>query len=153
MNLKYTSSKIYRLLNQTDNLYYTRNSLLLVFLMPSDVALYNRLDVFHEFHMLNKASKYKVITRNTFGVNFFCFITSQNSVIQALSIINCPAEPHLLPVLAKVKKMLAIPFSHACVETRVSLGIANMVYIRKTLMMIFWCAQEEIKLKSSKYYY
>jgi len=55
--------------------------------------------------------------------------------MQALSITVCPVEPHL-PILVKVKKMLAKRPSHACAETRGSLVKANVVYERKTMMMI-----------------
>jgi len=34
--------------------------------------LYNRLTVFHEFHVLDKATKDKIMTESTSGVNF-CF--------------------------------------------------------------------------------
>jgi len=34
-------------------------------------------------------------------------ITSQKVLVQALCIIDCPVELHLLPVLVKVKKLLA----------------------------------------------
>jgi len=44
-------------------------------------------------------------------------------------IIDCPAEPHRLPVLAKVKKILENRLSHASVETHVSLVKANMVCV------------------------
>jgi len=74
--------------------------------MFSDVALYNRLAVFHEFHVLEKASKDKVTTGSTSGVNVFSSITRQKSVVQALSITDCPAEPYLLPVLVKAKNLL-----------------------------------------------
>jgi len=42
--------------------------------MPSDVRLYNRLNVFHEFHVLDKMSKDKVMrgTKNVKMLNF-CF--------------------------------------------------------------------------------
>jgi len=52
--------------------------------------------------------------------------------MQALSINDCPAEPHLLPVLVKVKKLLAKRPSHAFMETHASLVEANMVYEVKT---------------------
>jgi len=39
--------------------------------MPSDVGLYNRLHLLHEFHM------------------------SADKVTTALSVVNCPVEPHL----------------------------------------------------------
>jgi len=37
-------------------------------LQESDVGLYNRLIVFHDFHVLNKASKDKVMTGSTSDV-------------------------------------------------------------------------------------
>jgi len=39
---------------------------------PVDVGLYNRLTVFHEFHVFDKASKDKVMTGSTSDV-IFCF--------------------------------------------------------------------------------
>jgi len=39
---------------------------------PSDAGLYNRVTVFHEIHVLDKASKDKVASGSTSGVNF-CF--------------------------------------------------------------------------------
>jgi len=38
--------------------------------MPSDVGFYNRLTVFHEFHVLDKASKDKIVIGSTAGVKF-----------------------------------------------------------------------------------
>jgi len=49
--------------------------------------------------------------------------------MHALSIIDCPAEPHRLPVLVKVKKILEKRLSHASVETH-----ASFVRGRKTMM-------------------
>jgi len=48
----------------------------------------------------------------------FCFasITSQNAVMQALSIIDCLAESHFLLILVKMKKNLAKRPSHALRE-------------------------------------
>ena len=39
---------------------------------PSDAGLYNRVTVFHEIHVLDKASRDKVASGSTSGVNF-CF--------------------------------------------------------------------------------
>jgi len=55
--------------------------------------------------------------------------------MQTLCIIDCPAEPHLILLLVKMKKILAKHPSQACVETRISHAKANMVYGRKTMMM------------------
>jgi len=60
--------------------------------------------------------------------------------MQALSIIGCPAESHLLTVLMKVN-LLAKRRSHACMETRVSLVETKFtsIYValgRKTMMMM-----------------
>jgi len=76
-------------------------------IMPYDVGLYNRLAVFHEFHVLDKASRDKVMRGSTSGVKKIPSITSQKTVMQPLGIFvctDCPDEPHLLPVLMKVKK-------------------------------------------------
>jgi len=51
-------------------------------------------------------------------------LPTKKAVKQALRIIDCPAEPHLFPVLVKVKRILA---KHVCVATHVSLVKANMV--------------------------
>jgi len=56
--------------------------------------------------------------------------------MQALSIIDCPAESHLLAVLVKVNKMLPKRPSHVYLETDVSLVEANMVYGSKITMMM-----------------
>jgi len=57
----------------------------------------------HEFHVLDK-----VMTGSTSDVKILLqLITSQMVVMQALTITDCFAEPHLLPVLLKIKKMLA----------------------------------------------
>jgi len=101
-------------------------------LHPSDVGLYNRLTVFHEFHVLDKASKDKVMTVNTFDVNTLLQLPAMR---QALS-IDCPAELHLVTVLVKVKKISAKRPRHDCVKTRVSLVKANMVYGRKAMMLM-----------------
>jgi len=47
------------------------------------------------------------MTGSTSCVIFFASINSQKAVIQAFSIMEFPVEPHLLPVLVKVKKILA----------------------------------------------
>jgi len=47
--------------------------------MPSDAGLYNRVTVFHEIHVLDKASRDKVASGSTSGVNFFASIISQKS--------------------------------------------------------------------------
>jgi len=73
--------------------------------MHNDVGLYNRLTVFHEFHVLYKTSNDSVMAGSTSGVQISASVTSQKAVMQAFSIINCPAEPHFLPVLVKIKKV------------------------------------------------
>jgi len=55
--------------------------------------------------------------------------------MQAFSITYCPVESHL-PVLVKVKKILAKRPSYACVETHVILVTANMVHEHIMMMMI-----------------
>jgi len=55
--------------------------------------------------------------------------------MQALSVTDCPAEPHL-SVLVNLKKILAKRPSHACVETRVKYVRAAMVCGYKTMMMM-----------------
>jgi len=67
---------------------------------------------------------------------YIASITTQKAVMQALSIIDCPAEPHLLPVLVKVKKILAKRPSHSCAQTHVSLDKGNMVHGCKTTTMM-----------------
>jgi len=49
-------------------------------------GLYNRLTLFHEFHVLDKASKDKVMTGSTSGCNISASLTSQKAVIQALNV-------------------------------------------------------------------
>jgi len=44
--------------------------ILLLYTLLSDVGLYNRLTMRHEFHVLDKASKDKVMAGSTSGVNF-----------------------------------------------------------------------------------
>jgi len=56
--------------------------------------------------------------------------------MQALSIIDFPAEPHLLPVMVKVKKILAERPSRTCLETRVSQVSTHMVCGHKTTTMM-----------------
>jgi len=56
--------------------------------------------------------------------------------MQALNIIDCPVEPHLLPFLMKIKKMLARRPWHACVETCVSHVSTGTLRGRKTMMMM-----------------
>jgi len=51
--------------------------------------------------------------------------------MQALSVVDCPVEPHLLPFLMKMKKSLAKLPSHSCVETHV-----GMVCGIKTVMIL-----------------
>jgi len=85
----------------------------------------------HEFHMLNKASKDKFMTGSTSDVKKFALITSQKAEMQALSIINCAVEPHLLPILVKVKKILPKRPIYACIETRISHVTADMICARK----------------------
>ena len=46
--------------------------------------------------------------------------------MQALDLVDCLAEP-LLPILVKVKNILAKRPTHACMESRVSFAKANMV--------------------------
>jgi len=85
--------------------------------VPSDVRHYNRT-MFHEFHVLNKVSKIGYDRKYIRCKIFASIITSQKAVMQAVSIIDYPVEPHLL-VLVKVKKILAKRLSHACVETHI----------------------------------
>jgi len=88
--------------------------------------------VFHESHVLNKASKDKVMTGCTSGIQKFDSITSQKSVMQALSIIDCPVEPHLLPVLVKVKKIWQnVPATLTCKPMSVISGLAWYVDIKR----------------------
>jgi len=56
--------------------------------------------------------------------------------MQALNVVDCPAEQHLLHDLVKVKKIWQKRPSHASVETRVSYVGAGMVCGRKRKMMI-----------------
>jgi len=70
------------------------------------------------------------------NISICYLITSQKTVMQALSITNCPVELYLLAVLVKVKKILAKYPSHACMKTCVSHVRAGMVCGRKTTMMI-----------------
>jgi len=46
--------------------------------------------------MLDKPSKDNVTTGSTSGVKFLLQLPGQKAVMQALSIIDCPAEAHLL---------------------------------------------------------
>ena len=57
--------------------------------------------------------------------------------MQALDLVDCLAEPQLLPILVKVKNILAKRPTRACMESRVSFAKANMVNGRKTGMMLF----------------
>jgi len=77
----------------------------------------------HEFHVLDKASKDKVMTGITSGITFYNY--QSKAVMQALIIIDYPVEPHLF--LMKVKKILTKRPSHACVEIQVNFVTANTV--------------------------
>jgi len=55
--------------------------------------------------VFDKASKDKVMTGNTSGVQIFASMTNRKAIMQVLSIIDCPAEPHLFPILVKVNKI------------------------------------------------
>jgi len=92
--------------------------------------------VFHEFYVLDKVSNGNVsYDRKYIRCKKIASITSQKAAMQALSIFDCTdcsAEPHLLSVLVKVKKILTKRLSHACMETHVSFVEANMVYGHKT---------------------
>jgi len=90
--------------------------------MSSDVGLYNRLTVVHAFNVLDKACKDKVMTVGISDVHIFTSVTSQKAVMRALGIIDCLAEPHLVPVLVKIMKILAKRPSRTFLETHVSLG-------------------------------
>jgi len=57
------------------------------------------------------------------------------TVMLALSIIDFPAEPLLLPILVKMKILAKCP-SHACVEKYFVLVKANMVYGHKIIIMM-----------------
>jgi len=63
-------------------------------------------------------------------------IISQKAVMQALNSTDCSVEPHVLPVLMKVKKILAKRPSQACVEPHVSHVSASMVSGYKTMTMM-----------------
>jgi len=45
------------------------------------------------------------MTGNTSGVQIFASMTNRKAIMQVLSIIDCPAEPHLFPILVKVNKI------------------------------------------------
>jgi len=79
--------------------------LLLYLLLLYPVLLYNRITVIHELHVLDKASKDKVIAGSIFNVKFLLQLPAKRQT-QALSFIDYPAEPYLLTVLVKVKKIL-----------------------------------------------
>jgi len=69
-----------------------------IYIRSNDVRLYNRLTVFHEFHVLDKASKDKVMTESTSGVKFLLQLLAKRqwcrhsvSLIVLLSHISFPS--------------------------------------------------------------
>jgi len=132
------------------------------------VGLYNRLSVFHDFHVIDKASKDKAVTGSTSDVKFdFNYQPKGSDVDTQYYWSTSPFRRCILLVLVKVKKILIKlkrP-SHACVETHVSLVKANMIYGRKTMIMMIllarcpmtgqivtWLLREWFVYKSSVYW-
>jgi len=68
---------------------------------------------------------------------YIASITSQKPVMQALSVLDCSVEPHLLIVLVKVKNFFwqNVPATFVW-KTRVSHVKTGIVYGRKTMMMM-----------------
>jgi len=81
--------------------------------------------MFHEFHVIDKASKDKVKTGSTSCVKNLLLLPAKKIVMQALSVVDCPVELQLLLVLVKV--IWSKRPSHACVETHASHVMAGMV--------------------------
>jgi len=120
------------------SIFYNYLSLISVyFRLSSDVWLYNRLTLYHEFHMLDKASKDKVKKGSTSGVKMLLqLLTKRQWCWGSVFLIVLLSRWHVVcnHVLVKVKKSLAKMSQPRLRGTRVRHLSAGMIC--KTMMMM-----------------